>query len=182
MQANSLRQQPQAAAASAIPQGSYYVDVETAARAVSMATPLIEHCRHDKTVVGSGFLYLVVMNPGLRPLDASFENAVLYEHAFGDPEQWDADYAAFARAKAKLCWTHGIDSYRLQTDLPHLLKPGDPTLWGSTCLDGIFVAASGAFPWFDEVFAGTVALFIRALAKQRHAQDMERGNSIWLQR
>lgn len=148
------------------PGGSHYVSRETARRAVALAAPLIESARGDPGIVGSGFLYLVVMDPGLPPGRAAFEEAVLYEQAFGERERWDADYAAFARAKARLSWTHGMDSHRLQHVSPHLLRGGDSLLWGSVCLDGIVVAASGAFPRYDEVFAGTVALFVRALARE----------------
>ena len=81
------------------------------------------------------------------------------------------DYAAFARGKARLSWAHGMDSRRLQTLAPHLLREGDSLLWGSVWLDGIVVAASGAFPQFDEVYAGTVAYWLRALAKDARETD-----------
>jgi hypothetical protein len=47
-------------------------------------------------------------------------------------------------------------------------------LWGSAVLDGIVVAASGAFPWFDEAFATALAANLRAIAKQRHAAALEK--------
>lgn len=156
------------------PAGSHYVTADTARRAVELATPLIEAGRSDPRIVGSGFLYVVVMDPGLPPGLAAFEDAILYEQAFGDRERWDADYADFARAKARLSWTSGMDSHRLQSLAPHLLRTGDTLLWGSVCLDGIVVAASGAFPRYDEVFAGTVALFLRALAKEAREADADR--------
>lgn len=145
--------------------GSHYVTRETAIRAIAMTTPMIEACRQDREVVGSGFLHVVIMNPGLPHGAAMFEEAILHEHSFGDPKDWDADYAAFARAKARLCWTNGMDGHRLQTLYPHLLRGGDSLLWGGICLDGIVVAASGAFDWFDEMFAGSIAYGLRALAK-----------------
>lgn len=156
------------------PQGSYYINQETARRAVGLATPMIEAGMADRRIVGSGFLYLVVMDPGLPPGLAEFEEAILYEHAFGDRRKWDADYAAFARGKAKLSWATGLESRRVQTQSPHLLRSGDSLLWGSVCLDGIVVAASGAFPQFDEVYAGTVALWLRALAKESREADSGR--------
>lgn len=159
----------------AAPAGSHYLTHAVARRAVALATPLIEAARGDPAIVGSGFLYLVVMDPGRPPGTAAFEAAILYEQAFGDPARWDADYAAFARAKARLCWQHGMDGHRLQSLAPHLLRPGDSLLAGGICLDGIVVAASGAFPHYDEVFAGTVALCLRALA--REARQVEAGKS-----
>ncbi|MGE5490934.1 MAG: hypothetical protein ACM31P_06620 [Actinomycetota bacterium] len=151
--------------------GSHYVNRETARRAVHLAMPMIEAGLADRRLVGSGFLYLVIMDPGLTPDRCGFEEAILHEQAFGDRSQWDADYAAFARGKAKLSWTTGMDSRRLQTLSPHLLRTGDSLLWGSVCLDGIVVAASGAFPQFDEVYAGTVAYWLRALAKEGREAD-----------
>lgn len=155
--------------------GSHYVNQQTARRAVELAMPMIEAGLGDRKIVGSGFLYLVVMDPGLPPGAAGFDEAILYEHAFGDRSSWDADYAAFARGKARLSWSTGLDSQRLQSASPHLLKAGDSLLWGSVWLDGIVVAASGAFPWFDEVYAGTVAFWLRALAKA--AREAEQGRT-----
>lgn len=153
------------------PLGSHYLTPETARRAVQMAMPMIEAGLADSRIVGSGFLYLVIMDPGLTPGMAQFEEAILYEHAFGDRSKWDADYAAFARGKARLSWQNGKDSRYLQTLSPHLLRQGDSLLWGSVCLEGIVVAASGAFPLFDEVYAGTVAYWLRALAKDAREAD-----------
>jgi hypothetical protein len=138
-----------------------------------MALPMMEAGRQDRRVVGSGFLHIVVLDPGHAPAHAVFHEAILFEHSMGDPAQWDADYGAFARAKAELSWQTGMDSHRAQALSPHLLCAGDTTLWGSVWLDGIVVGVSGAFPWFDEAYAGTIALLIRALAKE--AREAESG-------
>lgn len=152
------------------PAGSHFADAGAARAALDLALPMIERAVPDKQVCGSGFLYVVVMDPALRPGDASFEEAVLLEHAVGDRSRWDADYAAFARAKARLCWLHGMDSHRVQHERPHLLREGDGLLWGGVWLDGIVVAASGAHMFFDEAFSLAVAANLRAIAKQRHAE------------
>lgn len=156
------------------PAGSHYVNEKSARRAVELATPLIEAGLQDRSLVGSGFLHVVVLDPGLPPGQASFEQAILYEHSFGDRERWDADYAGFARAKARLSWQWAADSYRLQHGTPHLLHTGDSMLWGSVWLDGIVVGVSGAFPAYDEVYAGTIAYFLRALARGARAAEVER--------
>ncbi len=152
------------------PAGSHFADESAARAALEMALPMIERAVPDKQVCGSGFLYLVIMNPGLRPGDASFEDAILLEHAIGDRSRWDADYAAFARAKARLSWLHGADSHRLQHECAHLLREGDGLLWGSVWLNGIVVASSGAHMYFDEAFAMVIAANLRAIVKQRHAE------------
>ena len=149
--------------------GSRYADARAARQAIEMALPMLERAVQDRAVVGSGFLCIVVLDPALRPGMASFEQAVLVEHCIGDRSRWDADYAGFARAKARLSWLHGLDSQAVQAMRPHALTEGDSLLWGSVCLDGIVVGVSGAFPWFDEAFAMAVAANLRAVAKQRQA-------------
>ncbi|GAA4323630.1 hypothetical protein GCM10023144_04640 [Pigmentiphaga soli] len=147
---------------------SHYANRAAAEQAVRMALPLIEAAMRHAYVGESGFLYIVVMDPALGPSSGcDFEQAVLYEHAVGDRERWDADYAAFARGKAMLSWRTGMDSHRVQALYPHLLRGGDSTLWGSVCVDGIVVGVSGANPWYDEAFAGTVAYCLKAVAKGR---------------
>ena len=155
---------------------SCYANAEAAAQAVELALPMIEAAMRDPAICGSGFLYIVVMDPALRPGGpAAFGEAVLFEHAIGDCRRWDADYAGFARAKARLSWEAGADSHLLQQSRPHGLREGDSLLWGSVHLDGIVVAVSGAEACFDEAFATCIAANLRALAKQRHAADTRAG-------
>ncbi|MBA3596640.1 MAG: hypothetical protein H0W40_04585 [Methylibium sp.] len=153
--------------------GSRYADADAAREALRLALPMIEPLMSDETICGSGFLYIVIMDPALAPADARFEAAVLLEHAVGDRTRWDADYAAFALAKARVSWRSGQDSHRVQTAQPQSLRAGDSLLWGSVCLDGIVVAVSGAHPWYDEAFAMCIAANLRAIAKGRHAQARE---------
>lgn len=159
-------------------QCSHYLTPELARRAVAMAMPMLEGCREDRKVIGSGFLYLVIMCPVCTPHNASFEEAILHEHACGDPSHWDADYAGFARAKARVNWRTGMSAQQVQAEAPHLLQPGDTLLSGSVCLNGIVVAASGAFPCFDEAFSGTVAYCLQALAKQARTDEEQNRHSL----
>lgn len=149
------------------------VDAAMARQAVEMALPMIDKALKDDQVSGKGVLSIIVMDPAARPRDGHFDEAVLLEHAIGDPASWDTDHAALARAKARLSWETGLDSNLVQAMRPHLLRQGDTLLWGSVCLDGIVVAASGAHPWFDEAFATAIAANMRALAKQRQAQTLQ---------
>jgi hypothetical protein len=145
--------------------GSYFIDRNAAKKAIGMSLPLIHEAMKLKEVGESGFLYIVVMDPLRTPATSSFEEAVLYEHAVGDREKWDADYAGFARAKAQVAWRTGLDGHVVQELKPHLLITRDTVLWGSIAMDGIVVGVSGANPWYDEAFAGTVAMCLRAAAK-----------------
>jgi len=154
---------------------SRLVDRHCAARAIEMSLPLIEQAMQHKEVGESGFHYIVVMDPLKTPANASFEEAILHEHAVGDRDKWDADYAGFARAKARVAWRTGLDSHLVQELRPQLLAAGDTTLWGSIVLDGIVVGVSGANPWYDEAFAGTVAMCMRALAKAAAVQARSAG-------
>ncbi len=160
------------------PSGSYFIDRHAAKKAVSLSLPMIHEAMKLKEVGESGFLYIVVMDPVLTPSSSTFEEAILYEHAVGDRSQWDADYAAFARAKASVAWRTGLDGHLVQELRPHLLTARDTVLWGSVVVDGIVVSASGANPWYDEAFAGTVAMCLRALAKAGIAD--ERGRHLFL--
>ena len=109
---------PQKVACPESRRASFYVDRALAERAVAMATPLIETAMRDARCGDSGFLHVVVMNPGTTPADSRFEDAILYEHSYGDRSRWDADYQAFARAKAEVAWRHQRDSHPV-----HCLQP-----------------------------------------------------------
>lgn len=149
---------------------SYFASADAARRAVAMALPLITQAMSRPQEVGdSGFLHIVVMDPARSPADSRFDDAVLYEHSIGDRTRWDADYAAYARAKARLAWQHGMDTHALQTLRPHVLRAGDTNLWGSAVLDGMVVGVSGALPFYDEAFAQVVAACLRAIVKQAAA-------------
>ncbi|HEV7914282.1 MAG TPA: hypothetical protein VGP22_10970, partial [Albitalea sp.] len=100
-------------------QGSHFADADAARQAIALALPMIEAAMKDPQVCGSGFLYIVVMDPGLHPGEANFADAVLVEHAIGDRTQWDADYAGFARGKARLSWHSGRGSHEVQTTRTH---------------------------------------------------------------
>jgi hypothetical protein len=155
------------------PSGSYFADRRAAQAAVEMSLPTIEQAMTRKEVGESGFLHIVVMDPGLTPAHCSFEEAIVYEYSVGDRSRWDADYANFARAKARVAWRGGADSHTIQELRPHLLTEKDTLLWGSVVIDGIVVGVSGANPWYDEAFAGMVAVCLRAIAKA-HATELRR--------
>jgi hypothetical protein len=155
--------------------GSYLIDRHAAEKAVGLALPMIHEAMKLKEVGESGFLYIVVMDPLRGPSNSTFEEAILYEHAVGDRSKWDADYAGFARAKARVVWRTGMDSHLVQELRPYLLEAGDTVLWGSAIVDGITVAVSGANPWYDEAFAGTVAMCLRAVAKAGIVHERSKG-------
>ena len=153
---------------------SFFIDQAAARQAVQLVLPMIEAAMQSREAGESGFLYIVIMRPGSRPAVDIFEDAILLEHAVGDRALWDADYAAFARAKARVSWRTGRDAHLVATVAPHWLAPGDTVLWGAVARDGLVIGVSGADPWYDEVFAGAIALCLQGLAKKRMATVQSR--------
>ncbi len=145
---------------------SFLIDRNAAEAAVRLMLPTITAAMDSREAGASGFLHIVIMRPGATAATHAFEQAILYEHSLGDRARWDADYAAFARAKARIAWRTGLDGHVVAALKPHLLEPGDTLLWGSVVLHDIAVGVSGADPWYDEAFAGAVALCLHALAKK----------------
>jgi len=156
------------------PGRSLFADERAARQAVGMALPLIEKAMQDKAVGESGFLHIVVLDPAAQWGVDDFADAILYEYSVGDRSRWDADYAAFARAKARVCWRTGRDGHGVRSVSPHLLRTDDCGIWGGVCVDGIVVGAAGANPWYDEAFAACVAHCLKAVAKGRAVQAPER--------
>lgn len=147
--------------------GSWFADASAARQAVNMVLPMIEAAMKNPSVGESGFLHIVVMDPALPCGAAPFEQSILYEHSVGDRERWDADYAHFARGKAKVTWRTGRDGHAVRAVSPHLLSADDCGIWGAVSVDGIVVGVSGANPWYDEAFAGAIAHCLKAVAKSR---------------
>jgi hypothetical protein len=143
--------------------GSRFLNADVARAALQSVTPAIAAQLASPEVSGLGVLHLVVLDPSHPFLQANDEPRILAEHSIGDRDRWDVDYADYARRKARLSWRHRRDSRRL-LDAPHLLGAGEQPLWGSVWLDGIVVAASGAFPIWDECFCLMVAAQLRARA------------------
>jgi hypothetical protein len=150
---------------------SYFLDHNTAKQAVELCLPSITAAMESRVAGASGFLYIVILKPGASPATGAFSDAILHEYAVGDTAKWDADYGAFARAKAELSWRTGMDTRLVQQSHPHMLTLGDSLLWGGVVVDDLVVAVSGADPWYDEAFAGTIALFLFALAKKGMADQ-----------
>lgn len=146
---------------------SRFADIEAARTAVNLALPFIEKTLERPGVSARKVLHVVVLDPAATCDCSNFEEALLYEHSVGDCHNWDADYAAFARDKARLSWCHQMGSRHLIHMEPHRLSLSDTLLWGSVWLDGIVVAASGAMPAWDEAFSLCVAGNLRAIALER---------------
>jgi hypothetical protein len=152
------------------------VDATLVAEAVALAEPTLRALLARSGVSGERVLHIVVVDPCSNPAGGG-EARVLHEHSIGDPARWGADYAGFARAKARLAWRLGRDAQAIQDDMPHLLARGDTLLGGAIVRKGLVVGASGAHPWFDAACAGIVADLVLALAQQR-ARDLRAAGAL----
>ncbi|VVE61915.1 hypothetical protein PCA31118_00837 [Pandoraea captiosa] len=148
-------------------QGSHFANRAAAIAALELLMPTLLNAMQNDIVGQSGCLHIVVMDPAMGPDVATFEESILYELSLPDPKQWDADYGAYARAKARVSWLTGKDSRVVQLCEPYRLRCGDTNLWGSVAQHGIVVGVSGALPHFDEALAGCVAHCLRAMAQHR---------------
>jgi hypothetical protein len=145
-----------------------YIDREAGRQAVAFVAPLLARAATDHAIGQSGVVYVVIMNPARTHGERSFEDAILTEQAFGKPrEEWDADYAQYARSKAQASWRLGVASgderaARYWTELGHAAP-----LAGGMVVEGITVGVSGADPAYDEALAGAIALSLRAILELR---------------
>ena len=138
---------------------------ELAREAVELVLPaifrLLEHYAKRK------HLCIVVMDPGIKPWEGSFEKAVLYQHRIGNPAEWEHDYQDIARSKAQQAWRNGQANIITQMLGPANLKTCDTVYWGSFEYQGVIVAASGIQPWFDMLVSAWVAVAIQQIAQNR---------------
>lgn len=157
--------------------GSALADAAAARLAVDLVQPMIVAGMESRRLGKSGFLHVVILDPAMRCGESLFEDAILLEHSYGDRGAWDADYALYAREKARVCWLHARSGHEIRACSPHLLRGTDTGVWGGIWLDGIVVGVSGADPWFDEAIGFSIAAALRAHAKQR---ALARPESLWI--
>jgi hypothetical protein len=137
--------------------------------ALDVLAPMLATLLADRSVSGERAMHVVVMDPSANPHTASFDDAILCERSFGEPASWEADYAWYARAKARVAWREHASLRDLLAYHPERLRDDDIRVEGAVCADGWVIAASGAQPWYDHAIADcTIALIGAAL---RHARE-----------
>lgn len=132
------------------------------ARALDVLEPAFLGIVADQAASFEHALHVVVMNPQAPSPSCSFEQAILVERSFGEPARWQADYAHYARAKARLAWREGLTTSALVDDAPARLREGDLVVPGAVCRYGLVVGASGAQPWYDAACAAMTIELVRA--------------------
>jgi hypothetical protein len=125
-------------------------------------------------------LHVVVLNPCV-PFVEGADLPILFEYSIGkrsDWERWNGQtFDDFARAKAKLSWRTGLPSREVVLNQPHLLRPRDPRLWGSSVFGGVVSAASGAQPFFDEMFSDMTSAAMVGEARYYANQMAQNGDA-----
>ena len=141
---------------------------DAALRGFEALAPLLATLLADPAVSGEHAMHVVAMDPGADPR-TPFDEAILAEHSFGDAARWEADYAWYARAKARLAWRERMSLRTLFAEHPERLRDGDIRVEGAVRQGPWIVGASGAQAWYDHAIATiAVALFDAALDHERH--------------
>jgi hypothetical protein len=129
--------------------------------------PLLEKLLADPAISGEHAMHLVAMNPAADPR-TPFDEAILAERSFGDAARWEADYAWYARAKARLAWREQMSLRTLFAEHPERLRGDDIRVEGAVKSGRWLVGASGAQPWYDHAIATiAIALFEAAMEHAR---------------
>ena len=113
-------------------------------------------------------LHIVVMNPRLKPWEASFEDAILHESSIGDPETWTIPFDKLARNKARQAWRNGRANINNQLLHPSSLQDDDVLFFGTFIYGDIIVASSGVEQWYDMLISGWIALAIEQLTMHEY--------------
>ena len=113
-------------------------------------------------------LHIVVINPRLKPWEATFEDAVLYETSLGSPDQWTIPFDQLARQKAKQAWRDQSANINKQLIHPASLQTDDLLFIGSFVYGDIVVACSGVQPWYDMLISGWIAIAIEQLSMHEY--------------
>jgi hypothetical protein len=142
-------------------------------RALSALEPMVERIVDDASVSAEHALHVVVMDP-TRDSRSPFDASILVERSYGDPSAWKADYAWYARAKARVSWRERRSLRALLTRSPERLQPDDIRVEGGVREGRFVVAASGAQPWYDHAIATmAIELVEAALTHERVAAATE---------
>ena len=131
-----------------------------AQQAVDLVKPSIERL-FERTVRKE--LHIVVMDPRLKPWEADFNDAILYQETIRNTSIWDKPFDEFARSKAQQAWRHQQANIVNLTMHPSSLREGDLPFYGSFVYGDIVVACSGVEQWFDMLISSWIAVAFEQL-------------------
>lgn len=135
--------------------------IEIAKQAIELVKPSIE-ALFEHTVRKE--LHIVVVDPRVKPWEASFDDAILYEYTIRNSDVWQAPYDEFARNKARQAWREQQPNGVIQQLHPSSLRSEDVPFYGSFVYGNVVVGCSGVQQWFDVLISGWVALAFEQLA------------------
>ena len=135
--------------------------IEIAKQAIELVKPSIE-ALFEHTVRKE--LHIVVVDPRVKPWEASFDDAILYEYTIRNSDVWQAPYDEFARNKARQAWREQQPNSVIQQLHPSSLRSEDVPFYGSFVYGNVVVGCSGVQQWFDVLISGWVALAFEQLA------------------
>ena len=107
-------------------------------------------------------LHIVIMDPRIKPWEADFDDAILYEESIKNSE-WQLPFNEFARKKALQAWRERQANIVTQSMHPSSLREDDLPFYGSFVYGNIVVACSGVEQWFDMLVSGWIALAFEQL-------------------
>jgi len=130
--------------------------------------PMVVRILRDEAVSAEHALHIVVMDPTCDR-QVAFEDAILLERSFGDPAQWKADYAWYAREKTRVSWRERRSLRTLLSQCPDRLNAGDIRVEGAVRNGVWIIGASGAQPWYDHAIASAAVHLLEAALAQTSA-------------
>jgi len=116
-------------------------------------------------------LHIVIMDPRLKPWEASFNDAILYQESIRNTDPWEIPFDELARKKAEQAWRERQANITLQTAHPSSLREDDIPFYGSFVYGNVVVACSGVEQWFDMLISGWIALAFEQLAVHQHQNN-----------
>jgi hypothetical protein len=107
-------------------------------------------------------LHIVIMDPRIKPWEANFNDAILYEESIKNSE-WQLPFDEFARKKALQAWRERQANIVTQAMHPSSLREDDLPFYGSFVYGNVVVACSGVEQWYDMLISGWIALAFEQL-------------------
>jgi len=133
--------------------------LEIAKQAVELVKPSIDSL-FNRT--NRKELHIVIMDPRLKPWEAKFEDAILYQESIKNLE-WQKPFDDFARSKAKQAWREQQSNLLTQSLHPSSLREDDLPFYGSFVYGNVVVACSGVEQWFDMLISSWIAMAFEQL-------------------
>lgn len=142
--------------------------LEIAMEAIELVKPSIE-LLFEQT--NRKELHIVVMDPRVKPWEASFEDAILCQTSLGNPSEWTIPFDEFARNKARQAWRSARPNLASQTLHTSSLHDDDLLFYGSFVYGDIVVACSGVEQWFDMLVSGWIAVAFEQLCMSEYQKN-----------